>query len=173
MTPKALEEFLFPLCRPMTAIWAFQNGERPKKPYVSFNATTHSGGPIHYLGVDAQGMANYAEHRTIAVEMNVYGVDAVETAQRIAMLMRSHLNVAKADALGLGLGQFQQVRRIPQLLQGSQYEERAILEFTAFVVGQVSEDVGLIEHVVMDCFSDHEHVISKPDAATPPPVLTE
>jgi hypothetical protein len=173
VTPKALEEFLFPLWLPYPLIWADQNGTRPPKPYASLKVRSFGSAPLVSRPVDGIGVQTHHEHRTLRAEINVFGAEAVERAQRLSMQMRTPLNAGRAEELGIGISAVDQVRDLATLLHGSQYEQRALLEFTVHAIGTLDEQVGLIEHVVIDCPPDHKHVISYPNAALPPPTLTE
>lgn len=168
----ALMAFLLPLAMPRMIIWADQNGPRPEKPYFTLKTSAVGTSPLHASPPDAAGVATYREHRLIRCEIGCYGRDAVDLTTALAMRMRMPGAALAAEALGVGLGRFEAVRDLSVLLNTSQREGRAMLEFTASVVGSLAEQVGLIEHVVLECpapAEGHQHVISSPSAATPPP----
>jgi hypothetical protein len=151
VTPKALEELIFPLWLPLPIIWADQNGARPEKPYATLKIRTFGSAPLENGGLDDQGIQTYTEQRTLRAEINVFGVEAVERAQELSMRLRSPLQSGRAEVLGIGIGRVAEVRDITTRLAQSQYEQRALLEFTVNAVGILAEQVGLIEHVVINC----------------------
>lgn len=170
MTP-ALMDLLIPLAMPRMIVWADQNGPRPDKPYFTLKTSSVGTAPLHAGTPDANGTATYVEHRRIRCEIGCYGKEAAALMSTLAMRLRMPAAAMEAERLGVGIGAFEAVRALSVLLNSSQREERAMLEFTAMLAAGASEQVGLIEHVVFTCPApdEHRHVVSQPSAATPPP----
>jgi hypothetical protein len=172
---KALLDLLIPLATPRSIILADQNGERPQKPYFTLKVRSSAGAPLIESKPNAQGAATYHEHTLLRCEVNCFGRDSADLLRRIGIRLRMPSTSDKAAGLGVSISAVDQVRDITALLQASQREERAMLEFNAYTVASVTDDVSLIEHVVLNCPAEggHQHVISSPAAALPPPILTE
>jgi hypothetical protein len=166
-------DFLLPIAEPRMIIWADRNGPRPEKPYFTIKVRGTSSAKLVETPPDANGVATFREHRLIRCEVACFGKDAIALAQTLSVRMRLPSQTLRAEQCGISLASVEDVRDLTALLNASQREERALLEFTGYALGEVADNVGLIEHVVLECpvggGTGHQHVISMPDAATPPP----
>ncbi|EHL99380.1 hypothetical protein HMPREF9946_03142 [Acetobacteraceae bacterium AT-5844] len=168
---KALLDLLIPLAMPRPLILADQNGPRPEKPYYSLKVSLIGSAPLIETKPNKQGAAIYHEHGTLQCEVQCFGKDAAALLRQLGIKLRMPLTAIKAEQAGVSIASVDQARDLTALLQASQYEERAILEFRAHAIASVTDDVSLIEHVILNCPAEdgHQHVISSPDAATAPP----
>ena len=176
MSVAALQALLAPIFAPGPVILADQNGSRPAKPYATLAVTgaDTSGGSTIELPVNAAGIVAISEHQRLNVEVQCFGVGSFALAQAAGLRLRFPSHVLRAEQLNIGVSLVRRALRVPELLNQSQYEERGILEFTAYMVLAGTDDVGLIEHTVIVCqgpapTATHPHVISSPTATLPPP----
>ena len=169
---RALLDLLIPLTLPRPIILADQNGSRLQQPYFTVKVRSSTGAPLVESKPDPQGAAVFHEHNLLRCEIQCLGRDAANLLRVLGVRMRMPSTSRNAQDLGLSISSVDQARDITALLQASQREERAMLEFNAYAVTSVSEVVSLIEHVVLNCPAEggHQHVISSPDAATAPPI---
>ena len=81
------------------------------------------------------------------------------------MRLRLPRHVNRAVALGIGVAVVNGATSVAVLMNENQYEQRGILEFTAHVGVEITDDVGLIEHTETGACGV---VVSAP-GTTPPP----
>ncbi len=150
-----LQEFLEPITG-HSLIITDQNGPRPIKPYATLGVRAISEQPINEFGLNSNGTINLAKLQRLTVEVEYYGVGAYGKAQTLGLKLNAPSQVLRADEFGLSVSQIRSVTRVPELLNQSQYEERAILEFTVYIMVEGDDQVGLIEHaIIQDTDSDH------------------
>jgi hypothetical protein len=163
MSIAAIQSLLAPLVAPGPLILADQNGPRPAKPFAALAVRSTPGQPMTYqYDPDETGSAEIVQHREVVVELQTFGANAFEFAQMVGLKLLFPSHVMRAEALGLGVSRINNVLRVPELLNQSQYEERGVLEFTIYDSLAGNDDVGLIENVNLECF-EHTHLISKQD----------
>lgn len=162
MTVAAIQALLAPLVAPGPLILADQNGPRPGKPFAALAVRSMPGHPMTYeREPNADGVAELVQHRQVVVELQTFGNGAFEFAETVALKLLFPSNVMRAEALGLGVSRINNVLRVPELLNQSQYEERGVLEFTVYDSLSGLDNVGLIENVEIDC-QGHQYLVSKP-----------
>lgn len=148
---------------PASLVMADQNAPRPAKPYATLDVTDAGAAPwLIELEPDEAGNARFVEHRLANVEVQFYGQGAQERAGALGMRLRLPSNVNRAVALGIGVGTVRGATGISVLLNETQRETRGLLEFTAHVAAELTDNIGLIERVVLDCPPGHQHVIDAP-----------
>jgi hypothetical protein len=150
--------------QPHQVVWANQNGPRPKKPYFRLNVRSRAGAPPVIGDSDADGHFLVSEMVLLRVELECFGQSAFAKASAAASRLRFPSVSYLAQALGVGVGPVEGVRDMTALLNDSQYEERALLEFSAYVTASDLDNLGLIEHVLLNCPEGHTHIITSPNA---------
>lgn len=162
--------------QPWQVVWANQNGPRPAKPYFRLQVRGRTGSMPAIGALNDQGHAPISEHVTLRVDLECFGLQAFEKVSAAASRLRYPSVTNLADALKIGVGTVGQVRDLTALMSGSQYEERAMLEFTAHIGSLAYDNLGLIEHVVFECpgytedDTGHAHTVSAPGATALPAV---
>lgn len=150
-----LQEFLQPIVG-QELIFSEQNGPRPAKPYATLSVRSISEQPIIQHQLNGNGIISLAKLQRMIVEVEYFGLGAFSKAQILGLKLQSPSNVIRGDEFGISVSQLRGVSRVPELLNQSQYEERAILEFTAYIMVEGDDDVGLIEHaIIQDTDADH------------------
>lgn len=150
-----LQEFLQPIVG-QELIFSEQNGPRPAKPYATLSVRSISEQEIIQHHLNGDGIVSLAKLQRMIVEVEYFGLGAFSKAQILGLKLQSPSNVDRGDTFGISVSQLRGVTRVPELLNQSQYEERAILEFTAYIMVEGDDNVGLIEHaVVQDTDADH------------------
>ncbi len=150
-----LQEFLQPIVG-QELIFSDQNGPRPSKPYATLLVRSIFEQNIIHHHLNANGIVSLAKLQRMIIEVQYFGLGAYSKAQILGLKLQSPSNVDRGDVFGISVSQIRGVTRVPELLNQSQYEERAILEFTAYIMVEGDDDVGLIEHaVIQDTDSDH------------------
>lgn len=149
-----------PLVAPGSLILAQQNGNRPPKPYATLDIRTTLPARPYQREPDTAGVTELVQQLYRTCELQFYGVDALARAEIAGLSLRFPTVTARAESLGLGVSRVANALRVPELLNQSQYEERAVLEFSVYDAIVASDDVGLIEGVEFECF-DHTHTVTK------------
>lgn len=162
MSVAALQALIAPLVAPGLLILADQNGPRPDKRYATLSVRSTAPITVVKRPVDANGVIEVVQPQQMVVEVQWFGQGSFQSAQEAGVKLRFPSVVDRAEVLGVSIIDIRSVTRVPELLNQSQYEERAILEFLAYDTIALGDDVGLIEHVELDCFS-HTHVIDTPN----------
>jgi hypothetical protein len=150
-----------PLLAPNKLILSEQNGTRPPKPYATITVRSTRPARPQEGPVDASGIVQIDQQQLNAVEVQFYGDNAVDLANLLSAKLRYPSTQLLADQLNIGIARVNTVLRVPELLNTSQFEERAILEFTAYDTFTGNDNVGLIETVEIEGF-DETGVITKP-----------
>lgn len=149
MTPEAaLQALLAPIVAPVPLIFANQNAPRPAKPYATLDVQDTR--PAAWLvegEPDADGNATFREHALVNVEVQFFGTGAVERARDLGRRLRLPRHANRATALGLGIARVIAARDVPFLLNETQYEARGVLEFTAYHLAELTDDLGRVERV--------------------------
>lgn len=139
-----------------------QNGTRPEKPYATI--TIRSVVPARPIEseVDEDGLIEFHQIQLNTVEVQFFGIDALNYAEMLGIRLHFETTGWLAEDLNIGISRVGRATRVPELLNASQYEERAILEFTAYDTLTATDNVGLIEHAEIECY-DHVHTIDRPE----------
>jgi hypothetical protein len=161
----ALHSLLAPIVSPWPLVMADANAPRPPKPFATLavNAAEPIGRQVE-RPVDEAGIIEVVEYRELSVEVQFFGPGCFETAQTVGLRVRLPSQVERAETLGVAVASIARATGVSALLNESQFEERGILEFTAYATEQVDDDVGLIEHAILT---------EIPDPATNPPGTPE
>lgn len=152
-----------PLVAPGGLILAQQNGNRPPKPYATLDIRTTLPARPYQREPNTAGITELVQQLYRNCELQFFGVNALATAELTGLRLRFPSVSSRAEVLGIGVARVANALRVPELLNQSQYEERAVLEFSVYDAIVASDDVGLIEGVEIECF-DHTHLVSKPTA---------
>jgi hypothetical protein len=161
MTVAAFISLLTPLLSPHNLIMSDQNGTRPPKPYATVSLRTIRPARYEESEPDDTGDVDVWQHQLNTVEVQIFGDNASDLANMLALKLNYPSTHDKAELLNVGIVNVGSVLRVPELLNTSQYEERAIIEFTAYDVLLGTDNVGIIESAEIECF-DHTHIVSKP-----------
>ncbi len=157
-----LQEFLQPIVG-QELIFSNQNGPRPAKPYATLAVRSISEQPIIEHDLNGDGIVSLAKLQRMIVEVEYFGFGAFSKAQILGLKLQSPRNVDRGQEFGISVSELRGVTRVPELLNQSQYEERGILEFTAYIMVEGDDDVGLIEHaIIQDTDADHACVFDFP-----------
>lgn len=109
-------------------IFANQNGKRPALPFATLSINTTDTFPPHRGPVGNTGKQPISVHGDGSIELQVYGVLAWDIAQETMLRLRSDATMQAAERAGLSFGQTPRLLDIPALVEGTTYEQRAILE---------------------------------------------
>lgn len=129
-------------------IWEKQNGTRPGKPFVSLSM----GGSPAYGGDDhVRDGERVCGNRIFTINVNVYSDD--DPTQK-AMDLRSSLQrpdvVDFFDEAEIGIGEIGPVTDVSELLDNSNWEQRAHFDFGALVASDKPFDAGQISEVELE-----------------------
>ncbi len=150
-----LQEFLQPIVG-QSIIFSDQNGPRPTKPYATLSVRSISEQEIIQHNLNSDGIVSLAKLQRMIVEVEYFGLGAFGNAQTLGLRIQAPSQVDRAETFGLSVSQIRSITRVPALLNQSQYEERAILEFTAYIMVEGDDYVGLIEHaIIQDTDANH------------------
>src|SRR5690349_21639534 len=161
MSVAAFIALVAPLLAPNKLILSNQNGTRPPKPYATISVRSIRPARPQDTALDDAGITQIDQHQLNTIEIEIFGDNAVILANALAAKLRYTSTQYEADRLNVGIVRIDQVLRVPELLNTSQFEERAILEFTAYDVLLGNDDVGLIEHAVIEA-TDRTITVDKP-----------
>lgn len=163
MSAAALMQLLAPLVEPGLLIFSDQNAPRPSKPFSTLSVRSLAPITIIKDPVDEFGDSRITQFQQMVAEVQFYGSNSFDSAQRTGLYLRTPSVVDEAERLGVSISVVRSVTRVPELLSNSQFEERSILEFTVYSNLSITDNVGLIESVDLECF-DHQHTINAPES---------
>lgn len=134
-------------------IFTEQNGKRPAKPYLTVKLTSTDPLPVHRGLLDAELENRFFErhlsaHRTGLLQLQLYGGDALELADQLAMGLATEAVGALLDQLNLSLLDEVKISDVPNLVDDKTYEPRAILEVNVAFTSHLTEEIAIIETVV-------------------------
>lgn len=159
----ALQALLAPIIAPVPLVHAQQNAPRPAKPYATLDVRNNgASGWLIEGGPDANGNATFLEQRVVSAEVQFFGLGAMDSASALGVKLRTPRQASRAASLGVPIARVRGALDATFLLNENQYEDRGILEFTAHHTGEIEDEVGLIETVVLGCPPGHEHIIGAP-----------
>lgn len=131
-------------------IIAYQNGPRPKRPYMTVWTASEALLPVSAGKIDADGMQAVVAHGTSSCEVQCFADDAGERLAALSMALRGVTMIDAAADANVAIDNIGPVRSVPILRDGAQYEPRAILEFDFRALREHVDDVGFIDRVVGD-----------------------
>jgi len=134
-------------------IFANQNISRMPKPYIVMNVMNIDI-PDHliYLNeIDSFDCRVMAGWRKATVELQIYnGIKSLDTASRLAMYLQSEQSLEEQQRLNVAIGARLFFAYMPEIINTSQFEGRAIYHFEFFYTEQAPDYVGAIETVIVD-----------------------
>lgn len=138
----------------INVIWSYQNSPRIDKPYITLNYSNDDLPDHEWYDdqhIDANGYRTMASWRKAVVDMQFYcGPESMSLANYTAMMLVSDLALNKQMQLNVSIGNRLFLQRVPELLNNSQFEDRAIYQFDFYYTESLQESVGLIETVIVD-----------------------
>jgi hypothetical protein len=165
MSVANLHALLAPIVAPGPLIFADQNGTRPAKPFSTLSVRSSTPITVVRHKPDTVGIETLDQLLRRTVEVQFFGAGSEEKAEAVALKLRYHTHVLRAETLGLGVSTIRSVTGLAELLNSSQFEERAILEFTVNDNVAGDDDVGLIEHVEIAGDGYCQQTIDSPTAS--------
>ncbi|MDB5849793.1 MAG: Phage-related protein [Rhodoferax sp.] len=132
-------------------VWAEQDAPQPVKPFMALRLGT-STGPEHeiYEPVDEAGFQLVRSHREVVLEIQCYGVGAVDLLETLKQRLRWQTTIDVATRLNLAVLDHGGVQNITALLDTAFHEPRGMLEIGIRRLQASTDDVGLIETVNID-----------------------
>lgn len=134
-------------------VFSNQNMPRLQKPYIVINVMNVEV-PDHVLydrEINASGFRNMHSWRSATVELQIYnGIESLTTASTLALAIQSEHSLEQQGKLNCAIGPRLFFAYLPELLNSSQWEGRAVYQFVYFWTETFTEDVGLIETVIID-----------------------
>ena len=126
----ALHDFLQPMLEPVKLVRAKQNVSRLPKPYATyFIVTNRAPAPMTVYEPDVEGFRKAAKNARITVQVDVYGKNAYEIANKLHS--RLGMETFRDSGIPLGIAVFDRtaVTDMTEAVSDTQYEERAMFEF--------------------------------------------
>lgn len=126
-------------------IWEKTNGPKPGKPFATLDikSSAQFGGQDH-----VREGARLCGNRALTVSVNVY---SNSNPWQMAMDMRTSLQLPNVvdffDGMNIGIGEVGGVTDLSQLLDNSNWEQRAQFDFEILVASDKAYDVGQISEV--------------------------
>jgi len=130
-------------------IFANQNVPRLVKPYIQINVTTITI-PDHliYSPIDQDGNGVVSGWRKAVVEIQIYaGIESLSYASNIALVLQTESLLEYQQQIDVAVGQRLFLSYMPELLNESQFEGRAIYQFEMFYTENMNDNRGIIEGV--------------------------
>lgn len=131
----------------MPLVFAYENGLRPQKDYVTLYAKGSEFLPVHTGAVDDNGRRKLAWHQTFELQLQLYGKNCMVLADAVAALLDTDECILRADALGLAWHSNPKIDNVPALLDNLSYEPRALWRITGQHTLEMDENVGFIATV--------------------------
>lgn len=128
-------------------IFANQNGKRPNKPFCTLTVTPTGKLPVHRGNVDDTGHQKLQAASTVEVSVQFFGILAWDMAEETAMRLHSDATISAAELYGVSFEPNHRILDVPELMDGTTYEPRCILELTAGYTMAYSDPVGIIDTV--------------------------
>lgn len=141
-----LYDFLAPLLAPVPLIRANQDGPSPKRPFATYRVARATD-PRHAVTTtpDDDGNNLVRSHRTLGVEVQIYGAGSEAASDRLALALRAETVAQAAERLGFALATVAAAQHVPALLDNARWEERGVVEFTGYALAEIADTPGLIE----------------------------
>jgi hypothetical protein len=128
------------------------NGPRPEKPYAAVFLEMARPLPRHHTGKPEEGIRRVQAHRASRLQVHCYGDvgEAQALADLISMRLMTDAGIEAALAKNIAWMSQPTLASIPALVDNGDYEDRAILTVETTYNGDILEDVGVIETVVVE-----------------------
>jgi hypothetical protein len=152
---------------PWPIIFANQNMPRVAKPYIVINPMTIDI-PDHliYQTIDGDGNQIVSGWRKVVVESQIYnGINSLQSASKLALVLQTNALIEYQVEIDCAIGQRLFLSYVPELLNESQYEGRAIYHFEFFYTENVPDNIGVINSV--EFHGSYVQTHSNPDHDTP------
>jgi hypothetical protein len=134
-------------------VFASQNMPRLQKPYIVINVMNIEL-PDHVIygkDINANGFRNIYAWRSATIELQIYnGIESLTSASILALAIQSEQSLQQQGKLNCAIGPRLFFAYVPEMLNTSQWEGRAVYHFIFFYTETFAEDVGLIETVIID-----------------------
>ena len=154
MIPSLWELVNFSLRRfEVPIIWSYQNAARLPKQYIMVNySSVATPEQDEYGPIDKETETRVLRsHRRATAELQFFcGHESYPLASRASMLLTNNAALEKACQLDVAVGPRTMLHHVPALLNNSQYEDRAILQFDFNYTDTLEEDVTLIDEIRFD-----------------------
>lgn len=134
-------------------VFANQNMPRVSKPYVVMNVLNIEipDHVIYHHDINPDGYRTLSGWRKATVELQFYnGIESLSSASRMALSLESENSLQSQGKLNCSIGQRLFFSYVPEILNQSQFEGRAIYHFEYFYTEEFADQVGLIEKVIID-----------------------
>ena len=131
-------------------VWTYQNAPRIGKPYISLDYTDNDLPNFDCVSnhIDDNGIQVIGSWRRATVSLQFYcGPNSDRIASQVALMLAASASVDKQTQLDVSVGNRLMLQRVPELLNGSQFEDRAIYQFDFYYTERYNDNVGLIETV--------------------------
>lgn len=149
---QAIYDLIAPMVAPWRLVWAHQDAPRPPLPYCAIHVErTTEAEHIMLRPPEDDGLARVTVYRLHGVELNCFGRGGVGMARAVALRIKLESALMRAARLGLAVTIIRPAMSVPALLDKSRYEERGMLEFDVSQLGDVLDDVGVIERADIPC----------------------
>ncbi len=162
MNISTLKSRLYTLLQPImggTMIWADQSAPRPQLPYSTLRlGSITEVGMEHYSDVTDLGTQTVLGVRESVLNVQRFGADSVNAVQTFADKLRLHSNLDKFHAQEIACYDISPVTDVAQLLNGIAIEPRASVDLNIRFASDQTDDVGVIETVVMNGEFDEEPI---------------
>lgn len=144
--PNPIWAFLAPLLAPVPLVRSHQDAGAHPRPFATYRVT-RAADPRHAVATwpDAEGIATLRAHRSLSVEVQTYGPGAEAAADRLQLRLKADTAAQAAETLGFSLSLVRPAQHVPALLDSARWEERGVVEFTAYALAEAVDPVGLIE----------------------------
>lgn len=129
------------------------NGPRPQKPYAAVFLEMARPLPSHHPSLaDVDGNRRVQAHRPSRLQVHCFGkiADAWALADLISMRLMTDAGIEAALAQNIAWNSQPTLASIPALMDNGDYEDRAILTVETTYNGDITENVGAIETVVVE-----------------------
>ena len=134
-------------------VFANQNMPRLPKPYIVMNVMNVEI-PDHVIydkEINAAGFRNLYSWRRATIELQIYnGIESLVSASILALAIQSERSLEQQGKLNCAIGPRLFFAYVPEMINTSQWEGRAVYHFVYFYTESFADDVGLIETVIID-----------------------
>lgn len=134
-------------------VFASQNMPRMVKPYIVMNVMNVDI-PDHVIydnEISVDGYQDIYSWRKATVELQVYnGLESLNSASRLALAIQSENSLLEQQRLDCAIGARLFFAYVPEIVNLSQFEGRAVYQFEFFYTETYKDNVGLIETVIVD-----------------------
>lgn len=145
--------------------WVFEEQAQPKtpaRPYgtIRYNDSGRIGFDDYKGAVNAAGIITIKGIRSGIVSLNIYGTDALEKMELTRdSMFKEGTHSLLWDTYGISLMSVDNIQNLTGLLE-TDFEERAQMDVMINYAREITDNVGLIEHVNIDGEADG-HIINQ------------